>query len=346
MLYSRTVYFQETDAAGVVYFANVMAMCHEAYEASLIRAGIDLKTFFKNPDFAIPIVRAEVDYRRPIFCGDRLQIHLFPRKISQDTFEIDYQICSTEKPETRVAVGLTKHVSIHPSSRRRQPFPEEINRWLAEERAADLLKNLDAVAIWNNGKAYFFRGDEYWSYDVNIARIDRGYPQKINRGKWKNFPPKFRAGIRAAVVLNNGKALFFKENQYIRYDLESDRVDPGYPQTLDSGNWPGWPPHFYGGIDTGFRWDNKIYIFKGDEYIRYDLAKELTDLGYPQKINGETWPGLPPQFASGIEVAFPWRDGRVYFFKGDEYICYNMSRNCPELERPQKVDFWLSWERD
>ncbi|MFS8118916.1 MAG: acyl-CoA thioesterase, partial [Microcoleus sp.] len=41
--YTRTVRFQDTDAAGVVYFANVLAMCHEAYEASLAASGINLK---------------------------------------------------------------------------------------------------------------------------------------------------------------------------------------------------------------------------------------------------------------------------------------------------------------
>ena len=30
--YYYTVRFQDTDAAGVVYFANVLRICHEAYE--------------------------------------------------------------------------------------------------------------------------------------------------------------------------------------------------------------------------------------------------------------------------------------------------------------------------
>ena len=44
----RVIRFQETDAAGVVYFANLLALCHEAYEASLAHAGIALKPFFFN----------------------------------------------------------------------------------------------------------------------------------------------------------------------------------------------------------------------------------------------------------------------------------------------------------
>ena len=40
--YQRTVHFADTDAAGVVFFANYLAICHEAYEESLGAAGIGL----------------------------------------------------------------------------------------------------------------------------------------------------------------------------------------------------------------------------------------------------------------------------------------------------------------
>ena len=72
--YQRIIRFQDTDAAGVVYFANVLAMCHEAYEESLAASGINLKAFFSNSDIAIPIVHASVDFFRPMFCGDKIYI--------------------------------------------------------------------------------------------------------------------------------------------------------------------------------------------------------------------------------------------------------------------------------
>ncbi|MEM6398800.1 MAG: thioesterase family protein, partial [Cyanobacteria bacterium P01_D01_bin.116] len=60
--YNRTIRFQDTDAAGVVYFANVLAICHEAYEASLESLGIDIKQFFTNSSTAFPIIHADVDF--------------------------------------------------------------------------------------------------------------------------------------------------------------------------------------------------------------------------------------------------------------------------------------------
>ncbi len=125
--YNRTVRFQDTDAAGVVYFANVLAICHEAYEESLGASGINLKDFFTNPSVAFPIVHASVDFFRPMFCGDNLLIRLMPQQLSGDRFEITYEVMVTE---VMVAKTITRHVCIDTSSRSKRQLPEEIREWL------------------------------------------------------------------------------------------------------------------------------------------------------------------------------------------------------------------------
>jgi 1,4-dihydroxy-2-naphthoyl-CoA hydrolase len=72
--YHRTIRFSDTDAAGVVYFAKVLSICHEGYEASLAASGINLHSFFNNETVAIPIIHASVDFWRPMFCGDSIII--------------------------------------------------------------------------------------------------------------------------------------------------------------------------------------------------------------------------------------------------------------------------------
>jgi 1,4-dihydroxy-2-naphthoyl-CoA hydrolase len=130
--YTRTVRFQDTDAAGVVYFANVLAMCHEAYEASLTASGINLKAFFSNPDRAIPIIHASVDFYRPIFPGDRLIIQVTPKQVSADEFEISYQVFSGEIGGKSAAKALTKHVCIDAVSRTRKQLSEELIQWIKQ----------------------------------------------------------------------------------------------------------------------------------------------------------------------------------------------------------------------
>ena len=128
-IYSRTVHFQETDAAGVVYFANVLMFCHEAYEASLAAAGIELKLFFGKAPFAVPVVHASVDFRQPMFCGDRISIQLVPQQLDQYQFETAYQVFLADD---RLAAGaIARHVCIDAVKRTRMPLPETLLHWLA-----------------------------------------------------------------------------------------------------------------------------------------------------------------------------------------------------------------------
>ncbi|SKB16139.1 1,4-dihydroxy-2-naphthoyl-CoA hydrolase [Planktothrix sp. PCC 11201] len=135
-IYKRTIRFQDTDAAGVVYFANILAMGHEAYEASLNQAEINLKSFFVNPDFAMPIVHASVDFRFPLFCGDQILIRLNPEIINENSFKIQYEI-RLDNSDQLIAEAITKHICIAPKTRQRQPLPPEIINWL-EKASQDI----------------------------------------------------------------------------------------------------------------------------------------------------------------------------------------------------------------
>jgi 1,4-dihydroxy-2-naphthoyl-CoA hydrolase len=127
--YERIVRFQETDAAGVVYFANVLTICHEAYEASLMAVGINLKEFFGGSKIAVPIVHADVDFFRPMYCGDRLSIQLTPSEMSDSEFEIFSEICLVDQTRP-TCKAHTRHVCIDPEARSRHPLPSDLNSWL------------------------------------------------------------------------------------------------------------------------------------------------------------------------------------------------------------------------
>jgi 1,4-dihydroxy-2-naphthoyl-CoA hydrolase len=122
--YEYIIQFRDTDAAGVVYFSNIMSICHVAYEASLIASGIDLKIFVNNPEFAVPITHAAADFFKPLYCGDRITIELTPRSIDTSRFEIDYQLGST--------TAITKHVVIDPNTRKRRELPVILSNWLKQ----------------------------------------------------------------------------------------------------------------------------------------------------------------------------------------------------------------------
>jgi 1,4-dihydroxy-2-naphthoyl-CoA hydrolase len=137
-VYLRTVFFRDTDAAGVVYFTNVLSMCHEAYEASLALTEIDLKHFFSKAKTGFPIAHASVDFFRPMFCGDRLAIQMQPKQTKPDEFEIAYDLfvaaaidsVDPSAPPASLAKAFSRHVCIDSTSRTRSPLPPEMINWL------------------------------------------------------------------------------------------------------------------------------------------------------------------------------------------------------------------------
>lgn len=129
--YHRTVHFADTDAAGLVYFANFLSLAHEAYEESLAAAGINLKTFFADTGVVVPISRSEADYLRPLSCGDKLRVAVTPEPLSADSFALRYEIFRLGPPEKLAARVRTEHVCTSTAQRARMPLPPALAAWVA-----------------------------------------------------------------------------------------------------------------------------------------------------------------------------------------------------------------------
>ena len=130
--YCRTIHFKDTDAAGVVYFANALSICHEAYEALLKTLTIDLKEYFSGKSLVVPIVHAEIDFMRPMYCGDRIYIVLSPTIQLESSFTLKYEIYHTNSEIKKpIAIASTSHVAIDPVTRKRSELPLELMQWLS-----------------------------------------------------------------------------------------------------------------------------------------------------------------------------------------------------------------------
>ncbi|MEM9276833.1 MAG: thioesterase family protein [Cyanobacteria bacterium P01_F01_bin.143] len=124
--YNRTIYLSDTDAAGVIYFANALTICHEAYEAWLAQKEINLRKMLTEKTIAIPIVHADIDFLRPIFYGDQLQINLEFKLIQDTEFMSNYKIFRQKSLDKPLAIAKTRHVCINPQTRSRTNLPEII----------------------------------------------------------------------------------------------------------------------------------------------------------------------------------------------------------------------------
>ena len=136
--------------------------------------------------------------------------------------------------------------------------------------------------------------------------------------------------VDAVVVGDDGKAYFFEGSQYVRYDLNTLHLDPGYPKPI-AGNWPGlWERDIHAAVN----WNKgKAYFFEGNEYIRYDMQSNSTDAGYPRPITGN-WRGL---WETDINAAVNLGKGKAYFFKGNQYVRYDMQSDSADAGYPRPI---------
>ena len=129
-VYHRTIHFGDTDAAGVVFFPNYLAICHEAYEESLAAAGLELKTFFSDHAVVVPIAQSRAEYLRPLACGDKVRVTLIPARLDDSSFAIDCELHRLGRPDKLAARVHTEHVCIASGSRQRHALPAPLAAWI------------------------------------------------------------------------------------------------------------------------------------------------------------------------------------------------------------------------
>lgn len=122
--YTTTLRLHDTDAAGVLYFANQFRFAHEAFESFMASTGLGVPEIIHNADYQIVIVHAEADYTAPLFLGDRLSVQVLPDHIGESSFSILYRFLKDDGHA--VGIAKTVHVSIDRKSRKKRPLPADI----------------------------------------------------------------------------------------------------------------------------------------------------------------------------------------------------------------------------
>ena len=101
-IYNRRIAFHETDAAGVVYFANYFHLAEEAETHAIA----SLRCIVTRDEYFYPRVHAEADYYAPLRFFDEVAVHCSIAKMGSSSvhweFNIDHgeQICATVRTVT------------------------------------------------------------------------------------------------------------------------------------------------------------------------------------------------------------------------------------------------------
>jgi 1,4-dihydroxy-2-naphthoyl-CoA hydrolase len=125
--YKTTIKLHETDAAGLLFFAQQFKLIHDAYEELLESRGIGFAVMLKKKSYFLPIVHAEADYKKPLFVGDHLTIEVTVSHIGKTSFTFAYCLL---KGRIVVGTGKTVHVTIAKKSGKGIPLPPEMRKAL------------------------------------------------------------------------------------------------------------------------------------------------------------------------------------------------------------------------
>ncbi|WP_030669674.1 hemopexin repeat-containing protein [Streptomyces sp. NRRL B-1347] len=218
---------------------------------------------------------------------------------------------------------------------------------------------IQAALTLHDEYAHFFRGGQFIAYNMTKDTAPQGV-RAITDGMSDLAGTVFADNLDAAVewLMGSGEVYLFKGDQCAQYDVGGDQLiagpvsiaevwpeldKVGFGDGLDAALW------FTGKPEGELPYDYFIYFFKGDQYVRYDARTDEIAEG-PKRI-AAAWPGLEEAgFDSGIDATtrrevFPRTPGApsesyTYFFKGDEYLTYDM-RNDEVVTKPRPIaDGW------
>ncbi len=91
--YKRRIAFHETDAAGVVYFANFFHLAEEAETHALASLG----SIVTRDGYLYPRVHAEADYRAPLRFFDVVSVHCCITRMGSSSIEWKFEISRDEE---------------------------------------------------------------------------------------------------------------------------------------------------------------------------------------------------------------------------------------------------------
>jgi acyl-CoA thioester hydrolase len=118
------VRYQDTDAAGVVYYANHLAY-FEVARVDLLRAlGMSINEVQRR-GVVMPAIDAHCRYLRPALLDDLLDVWLWPTELGRVRFAFAYEI---RRGDELVATGSTRHAVVDQASGRAVPVPG----WIGE----------------------------------------------------------------------------------------------------------------------------------------------------------------------------------------------------------------------
>jgi acyl-CoA thioester hydrolase len=90
--FALTVYFEDTDAYGIVYYANYLKFMERARSDMIRAVGVDQAAELKRSGSAYAVVEVDIKYRRPARLGDDLQVVSSVQQVRASSVDIQQRV--------------------------------------------------------------------------------------------------------------------------------------------------------------------------------------------------------------------------------------------------------------
>ncbi|MBM3541416.1 MAG: tol-pal system-associated acyl-CoA thioesterase [Alphaproteobacteria bacterium] len=105
-VFALRVYYEDTDAAGIVYYANYLRFAERARTELLRAHGSDHAALMRQDGIAFAVRRCEAEYLKPARLDDSLEVHTRVTQVGGATLDADQDILRAGEVLTRLKVRL------------------------------------------------------------------------------------------------------------------------------------------------------------------------------------------------------------------------------------------------
>ena len=104
--YTLKVYYEDTDAGGVVYYANYLKFLERARTEALVSLGFSNKKIKKDFGALIVVKSCNIEYKKPAYHEEELKIRSFIKSVTMTSFFMNQFISRGEDLITEAKIHL------------------------------------------------------------------------------------------------------------------------------------------------------------------------------------------------------------------------------------------------
>lgn len=100
------VYYEDTDAAGIVYYANYLKFAERARTEMLRELGFEHRAMARETGLGLAVRRCAVEYFAPALLDDALEVRTCVRSAAGATLELEQEVCRAGTVLTRLVLTI------------------------------------------------------------------------------------------------------------------------------------------------------------------------------------------------------------------------------------------------